>query len=62
VASSRGFKALLDMSGRSWTARRVLHNSRLQVRFLSNLPSQTLNSWRLQPRGVQPVLWCFDPA
>jgi len=38
VASKSGFQAFLDRSGRVWTARRVLHNRRLQVRFLSHLP------------------------
>ncbi len=32
------FKGNLDVVGRAWTARRVLQNRRLQVRFLSHLP------------------------
>ena len=32
------FKGNLDNLGRPWTARRVLQNRRLQVRFLSHLP------------------------
>ena len=38
MASSRRFKAFLDVIGRVWTLRRVLQNRRLQVRFLSHLP------------------------
>jgi hypothetical protein len=35
---SRAIWTTLDDSGRVWTARRVLHNRRVQVRFLSHLP------------------------
>jgi hypothetical protein len=41
----RGFKGSLDILGRIWTARRVLHNRMAPVRFLSHLPLETLNSW-----------------
>jgi hypothetical protein len=37
---NRQFKRDLDVLGRSWTARRVLHNRRLPVRFLSHLPTK----------------------
>ena len=35
---------------------RVLHNRRLQVRFLSHLPLQTLDLSRLQSHGAQSIL------
>jgi len=38
AASNGGFQAFLDVAERIWTARRVLHNRRVQVRFLSHLP------------------------
>ena len=38
VAKKCEFEGDLDVVGRVWTARRVLHNRRVQVRFLSHLP------------------------
>jgi hypothetical protein len=38
VAKKREFAAGLDTFGRAWTPRRVLHNRRAPVRFLSHLP------------------------
>jgi len=35
---NREFKAVLDDFRRVWTLRRVVHNRRVQVRFLSHLP------------------------
>jgi hypothetical protein len=63
-ASNSGFKGDLDILRRRWEARRVHHNRRLPVRFLSHLPIQSLNLSRLQPHGVQSVfraLTPFDP-
>jgi len=39
------FKADLDIRGRVWTARRVLQNRRVQVRFLSHLPVNAEFMW-----------------
>jgi hypothetical protein len=38
-----------------------LQNRRLQVRFLSHLPSQSPNLSRLRPHGVQSVLRALTP-
>ena len=45
LPKTAGFRGNLDNLGRVWTARRVLHTRRVPVRFLSHLPSQSLNSW-----------------
>ena len=36
-------------------------NRRVQVRFLTHLPSQILNLWALQPHGAQPILCALTP-
>ena len=54
-----GFESNSDDLGRRWTARRVLQNRRLQVRFLSHLPG-ILNLWGLLPRAPAQCA-CFDP-
>ena len=38
-----------------------LQNRRLQVRFLSHLPSQVLNLSRLLQHGAQPILRALTP-
>jgi len=45
-----------DDCGRLWTIGSALQNRRLQVRFLSHLPPETLNLSRLQRHGVQLIL------
>jgi len=49
-------RAVLDIPGQRWTARRVLYDCRVQVRFLSHLPAENLNSWGLQALWLQPIV------
>jgi hypothetical protein len=44
-AEKRLFKAVRDILGRVWTARRVLHHRRAPVRFLSHLPRSPEIIW-----------------
>jgi hypothetical protein len=60
VAKKCEFEGNLDNHGRLWTARRVLHNRRLPVRFLSHLPRKREflgDSWPV----ASPYYGCIDP-
>ena len=50
----------LDVLGRVWTLRRVLQNRRLQVRFLSHLPSRTLEMKRLPAHELRSRFQVFQ--
>jgi hypothetical protein len=56
----RGFKGNLDIPGRVWTARRVLQNRRMQVRFLSHLPENPQFMGATAIKRVAHFV-CIDP-
>jgi hypothetical protein len=48
-------------SGQQQMCSSGLQNRRLQVRFLSHLPIEILNSWALQRHGALPILCALTP-
>ena len=60
-AKKREFKGNLDNLGRPWTPRRVLHNRRAPVRFLSHLPASP-EFIDLRRHGVQSNLRILTPV
>ena len=66
VAKIGEFEGNLDNLGRPWTLRRVLHNRRVQVRFLSHLPEGPeftgIAALWPQPisRALTPILALYD--